>query len=271
MKPLKFWNPETFEISSYKYSLKSRINSRHYTSGGDNTKNCQYTYNELGFRGDSLTKKGFKVMSIGCSMTEGVGVSDGQTWSSKFSKLMPNGVDLNFGISGRSTDYITRCLLSYYDYVKPDLVIILYTFLNRREIYTENNQVEPFMVGSSWGYLEEENEGIIIQNNLTEIQNRNEDIVNWYKNHLLITQFLKLKNCNLIWNGSLDVPTDINDTYRFDGEYNNFLDFGADGKHPGPKHNKIYAKNLHSFISTYFSKYLSEIVVHKNIKSKNII
>jgi hypothetical protein len=271
MNPLKYWTPDEFEISSYKYSLDSRINKRYQTSGSDNTGNCQYTYNELGFRGDSPIKEGFKVMSIGCSLTEGVGVNDKETWPLQFCSHLSNSVNLNFGCGGRSNDYISRCLLSYYDYVKPDLVLIMYTFLNRREIYTEGNQIEPFMVGSSWGYLEEEKDGVIMQNNLTAIQNRNEDIVNWYKNHLLITQFLKLKNCNLIWNGSLDVPTDINDTYRFDGEYNNFLDFGADGKHPGPKHNKIYAKNLHSFISTYFSKYLSEIVVHKNIKSKNII
>jgi hypothetical protein len=52
----KYWNPETFEISSYKYSLKERVNKRYSTSGGDNTKLCTYTYNELGFRGDSIKK-----------------------------------------------------------------------------------------------------------------------------------------------------------------------------------------------------------------------
>ena len=269
MNPINFWSQDTFEISSYKYSLKSRVNKRFYTSGSDRTGNCQYTYNELGFRGDSSTKNGFKIMSLGCSITEGVGVNDYQTWTSKFSKLIPNSVDLNFGCGGRSNDYISRCLLSYYDYIKPDLVLIMYTFLNRREIYTKNNQIEPFMVGSSWGYLEEKEDGITIQNNLTEIQNRNEDIVNWYKNHLLITQFLKLKNCNFLWNGSLDVPIDINDEYRFDGEYKNFLDLGADGGHPGPKHNESYSKNLYNHINNNFPHFISDDD-YKNVE-KNII
>jgi hypothetical protein len=268
MSPLKYWNPEGFEISSYKYSLDLRVNNRYQTSGSDNTKNCQYTYNELGFRGDSPTKNGFKVMSIGCSLTEGIGVNDKETWPAQFCSHILNSVNLNFGCGGRSNDYISRCLMSYYDYVKPDLVLIMYTFLNRREIYTDNNQIEPFMVGSSWGYLEEQEGGITIQNNLTQIQNRNEDIINWYKNHLLITQFLKLKNCNYIWNGSLDVPTDINDEHRFDGDYNNFLDLGVDGGHSGPKHNKNYSKKLFDYIDNNFPHFIfkkNNDVIIKNI------
>lgn len=256
MNPIKFWTPDTFEISSYKYSLDLRVNKRYYTSGSDTTGSCQYTYNELGFRGDSPTKEGFKIMSIGCSMTEGVGVNDGQTWSSKFSKMIPNGVDLNFGCGGRSNDYITRCLLSFYEYVKPDLVLIMYTFLNRREIYTENGQIEPFMVGKSWGYLEEQKHGITIQNNLTEIQNTNEDIINWYKNHLIITQFLKLNNTNFLWNGSLDVPKDMTDEYRFDGNFDSFIDYGADGAHSGPKNNESYSKELYNHININFPHFI---------------
>ena len=256
MKPINFWTPDTFEISSYKYHLKKRVNGQYRTSGSDNTGKCLYTYNELGFRSESITKDGFKVMSIGCSMTEGVGVNDGETWSSIFSKMIPNGVDLNFGCGGRSNDYIVRCLMTYYERVKPDLVLIMYTFLNRREIYTENGQIEPFMVGDSWGYLKDENHGRLIQNNLTEIHNRNEDIVNWYKNHLMITHFLKLKNCNFIWNGNLDVPLDMNDEHRFDGDFKNFLDRGVDGGHPGPKHNKVYSENLFNHINDNFPHFI---------------
>jgi hypothetical protein len=249
MEPIKFWSQDKFEISSYKYSLDTRVNKRFYTSGSDNTGKCQYTYNELGFRSESPTKNGYKIMSIGCSFTEGVGVNDNQTWPSNFSKMIPNGVDLNFGCGGRSNDYIVRCLLSYYDYVKPDLVLIMYTFLNRREVYTENGQIEPFMSGNSWGFLKEQEQGRIIQDSLTNVQNRNEDIVNWYKNHLIVTQFLKLNNSKFLWNGGLDVPTDMTDENRFDGEYKNFIDYGADGAHPGPKHNLEYAKKLYNHLT----------------------
>jgi hypothetical protein len=131
MKPLQYWNPEGFEISSFQFRLDERKNQTYETSGSDNTGLCTYAYNELGFRGDSIKKEGFRVMSLGCSNTEGVGVNNQDTWPSQFTKLIPNGVDMNFGTGGRSNDFITRCLLTYYDLIKPDLVLIMYTPPNR--------------------------------------------------------------------------------------------------------------------------------------------
>ena len=245
MDTLKFWNPETFEISSYKFSLNSRVNKSFNTCGSDNTGKSIYTYNELGFRGDSPEKNGYRIMSIGCSLTEGVGVNDNETWSHIFAKLLPNGVDLNFGCSGRSNDYISRCLLTYYDYIKPDLVLIMYTSMQRREIYTEDGGIEPFMKTSYWGYLNDTEIGKSIQNSYTNFSNDKDDLYNWYKNHLLISNYLKSKNAKWLWNGSFDVPTDIYDLNRFDGDYNTYIDLGVDGVHPGPAHNRLYANKLY--------------------------
>ena len=206
MKPLQYWNPKGFEISSFQFKLDERKNQTHRTSGSDNTGLCLYSYNELGFRGDSIKKEGFKIMSLGCSFTEGVGVNNNETWSAQFTKLIPNGVDMNFGTGGRSSDYIVRCLLTYFDLIKPDLVLIMYPHTFRREIYTSDNGIEPFMPTHSWGFLKETEEGVKIQNNLIEIQNENEDFINWYKNHLLITYFLKDKKCNWLWNGFRNIP-----------------------------------------------------------------
>jgi hypothetical protein len=244
MNPLEYWNPEGFEISSYKYSLKERVNQTYTTSGNDNTNLCTYTYNELGFRGDSIKKEGFKVMSLGCSITEGVGVNNDETWPAQFCGYIENGVNLNFGTGGRSNDFICRCLMSYYDLIKPDLVLIMYTYPHRKEFYTNDGGIEPFIPGLKWGYMEETNTGQAIQNNLSQIQNDNEDLINWYKNHQLIKLFLKSKKCNWSWNGSF-LNTEYLDNFRFDGDYNNFIDVGVDGAHPGPKHNVLYAKQLY--------------------------
>ena len=192
MTPIRYWNPDTFEISSYKWSLSDKVNASFTTSGSDNTGECTYTYNELGFRGDPIHKDGFKVMCIGDSNTEGVGVNNNETWPSQFTKYITNGVNHNFGISGRSNDYICRCLLSYYDLIKPDLVLIMYTTLQRREIYTKDNGIEPYMPTSVWGYMGETDDGKEIQELKVKLQNGNEDLVNWYKNHLLIKYFLNL-------------------------------------------------------------------------------
>ena len=105
---LKYWTPEEFEISSYKWNLSEKVNQTYNTSGSDKTRSCSYTYNELGFRGDSIHKDGFKIMSIGDSNTEGVGVNNDETWSAQFSKLIKNGVDHNFCMGGLSNDFISR-------------------------------------------------------------------------------------------------------------------------------------------------------------------
>ena len=256
MNPLKYWTPEGFEISSYKYSLKEKINKSFNSSGSDNTGKCTYTYNSLGFRGDEPTEEGFKVMCIGDSNTEGVGVNDNETWTARFTNLIPKGVNQNFGMGGRSNDYISRCLLSYYDLVNPDLVLIMYTSPQRREIYTKKNGIEPFMTTGSWGYLSEIEDGINTQNKMVELQNDNEDFTNWYKNHLLIKYFLESKNCNWLWNGWMGIPNELKEFNRFDGNYSKFIDKGADGLHPGRIHNHTYGYNLYDFIYKNFTKYL---------------
>lgn len=258
MTPLDYWKPETFEISSYKYQLDGRKNKTFNTSGSDNTGLCTYTYNELGFRGDSINKEGFKVMSIGCSLTEGVGVNDDKTWPHQFTQLIPNGVNLNFGCGGRSNDYICRSLISYYDLINPDLVLIMYTSPQRREIYTENGGIEPFIPTISWGYLEETEDGNRIQNILVDLQNENADFINWYKNHQIIKLFLESKNCNWLWNGSFEIPKGYLEFNRFDGDYltQPLMDFGVEGKHPGPLHNKIYVEKLMNHIQVNFPNYV---------------
>jgi hypothetical protein len=249
MNPLKYWDPNEFEISSFKFKLDERKNKIFKTSGSDNTGLCTYTYNELGFRGDSIKKEGFKVMSFGCSNTEGVAVNDNETWPAQFTSLIPNGVNFNFGTGGRSNDFICRCLMSYYELIKPDLVLIMYPSLLRREIYTKDGGIEPFMPTTSWGYLKETDDGVKTQEYLTYLQNDNEDTINWYKNHSLIKYFLESKKCNWIWNGGELKSLEYDEPNRFDGDYGEYLDLGVDNYHPGPIHNKTYSHKLYDFVS----------------------
>jgi len=254
MNSLKFWTPEGFEVSSYQFRLSERVNQTYSRSGSDNTDLCKYSYNELGFRGDSPSKEGFKIMSLGCSITEGVGVNNDETWPAQFTKLIPNGVNLNFGHGGRSNDFIVRCLLSYYDLIQPDLVLIMYTESHRREFYTPDGGIEPFHV-KKWGYFDEVPEGKINHRSLLKLSNKEYNFQNWYKNHLLIKYFLETKKCNWIWNGWF-ATNDYSDELRFDGDYYPFIDNGVEGVHPGPKTNRIYSEKLYAHIKEHFSKYL---------------
>jgi len=245
MESLKYWTVNGFEVSSYKWGISDRIKSIYRHSGSDQTGLCKYTYNELGFRGDSIHKNGFKIMSIGCSNTEGIGVNDNETWPAQFTSHVETGVNMNFGHGGRSNDYISRCLLTYYDLIKPDLVLIMYTEPHRREFYTKDAGIEPFH-HISWGYFKENEVGKEEHKSSVNLSNPENDFQNWYKNHLLIKYFLQTKNCNWIWNGFF-LKTEYTEQNRFDGDYDKWLDFSVEGTHPGPKTNAEYAKKLYNY------------------------
>ena len=239
MNILKYWNKNTFDITGFKWFLSERKGKQFTTSGSDNTTHNLYTYNELGFRGDSLPLTGKKLMAVGCSHTEGIGVNDDQTWPHYLSNLL-NYSHINFGFTGRSNDYIARCILTFTEEIKPDLVCIMYSYPERREYYTKENGVEPFHP-NPWGWFVEPKNKEYFKSKL-QLSNDNEDFINWYKNHLLITNFLQNKNIPYIWNGVF-LGNDYDDGFRFDGDYN--ISYN---KHATSTENKVYAERLYNFI-----------------------
>ena len=72
----------------------------------------------------------------------------------------------------------------------------------------------------------------------------------------MIKYFLESKKCNWLWNGVFDTPIEYKEVNRFDGNYKNFIDFGVDGVHPGPLHNKEYSVRLFNHIYKNFRDYL---------------
>ena len=241
MKSLKYWKPLYFDVTAYKWFLKERKGTSFKGSGSDYGNKNTYTYNEYGFRGDSTLKSGFKIMSVGSSYTEGIGVNDDETYSHYLSKMISAGVDLNFGYSGRSNDYIARTIITFVDKVNPNFVNIMYTYPNHREHYTKNAGIEPY-APNPWGYYKEHPDGKREFEALNYASNDEDDYINWYKNHLLITNFLKVKNIPFIWNGTF-LQTEYVDENRFDGDYPYFKD---DSKYAKPKDNKNYAENLYN-------------------------
>lgn len=256
MKITNHYDPNTFGASTYRFPLSDRINLVSNVSSNDTTGLCTYTYNEYGFRGDSFSKEGFKVLSLGCSITEGVGVNDNETWPYCFTQHIPNGVNMNFGYGARSNDYISRCLLTFYDLVKPDLVLIFYTFPERREYIREDGGVEPYMI-NPWGFFSETQEGKNAFQNQTGLLSKPANMFNWYKNHLLIKNFLENRNCPWVWNGDSlrancdgDEHASYDEFNRFDGGYGVVnLDLGVDNLHPGPLTHQRYANRLFNFVN----------------------
>ena len=242
METLRFWKPESFEIASYRWNFRERKNQQFKGSGSDSG-NALYTYNEYGFRGDSPKKEGYKIMSVGCSHVEGIDVNDHQTWSHYLSKKIDNGVDLNLGISGRSNDYIARAVMTWVDEFKPNLVLVMYTYPHRKEYYTAKGKIEPYHP-SPWGYFKDSIQGQKEFQYITSLKNEEDDMMNWYKNHQLITYYLKSKGIPFIWNGTF-VGTDYKDDNRFDGNYPILKD---ENKHATYLQNEEYANMLYNHL-----------------------
>lgn len=112
------------------------------TYGGDQSGTKQYAFNSLGFRGEEFSPEATKrIFVCGCSLTFGVGLNVVETWPHRFKEmyaarlgLPPDEVNLlNFSESGCSNDTIVRTMLPQCAALKPDLVLIQFTYLNRLE------------------------------------------------------------------------------------------------------------------------------------------
>lgn len=241
---LKYWKPETFDVTNFRWSLKERKNRTYTTSGSDNTYQNTYTYNSLGFRGDEFPFKDNKpvLMTVGCSHTEGVGVNDDETFSYYLSKLL-NYNHINFGFTGRSNDYICRTILSYTDLIKPTFIFVLYTNVHRMEYYTEDGGIEPYQY-RSWGWFSENK---IEYNAMFNLSNKHGNFINWYKNHLLITYYLKAKGIEWMWDSTF-LETEYTDESKFNGSIKPFIDYSTDRNHSGPLTHSSYATSIYNSI-----------------------
>ena len=124
-RQLKYWAGDT--PSMFK-NLQSNPN-------GFTEDNVTYTFNSHGFRGEDLDVLAkYKVLIVGDSHTFGVGLDDTQTWTHQFKTILPIETNvINLSIAGASMDYISRALFQSIDTIKPNVVIVCYTYDCRRE------------------------------------------------------------------------------------------------------------------------------------------
>lgn len=217
------------------WPLESRANKLITRSGSDNSDLNTYSYNEDGFRGDSINED-IELLAIGCSHTEGIGVNDKETWPYYTSKLL--GIKhINAGFTGRSNDYISRTALKYVFKYTPKILAVMYTYTHRREYHTEFGP-QPY-TPTQWGYFKDHP---VKWNAFTELSNPEEDRNNFIKNHSIVSMVCKLAGCRLVWNGVF-LDLDIWDSNRFDGSYNIVF-----GEHANAEQNKKYSEELVGYL-----------------------
>jgi hypothetical protein len=193
---MKNWNYKDFDIFN---DLENRKNSTHNKVGGDKSGKVEYKFNELGFRGDSLetyhkSKKKFVV--FGCSHTAGIGNELKHTWVQRISDRTGHKY-INCGIQGISNDTISRAVLSYTEYLKPDFVIVLHTYPHRREYTTSEGRKCSYKPDGKWDFWETTH-GNEIHDSITFIQNDENDLDNQYRNMMLVKYYLRSLNIPLL-------------------------------------------------------------------------
>jgi hypothetical protein len=229
-----------FEVSKY-WPIKDRKNLTLTSNASDNRGVGKYTFNEIGLRGDSIYSKRKKILVVGDSNTEGIGLSDEETYGFLLSRLLKCDY-INAGMAGRSNDYISRAILNLVKFINPIFVIVVFTQKSRREYATNDGFFEPFQVANKWGYFED---NIELQNSYAKIQNDSEDDINFHKNYSLIRMHLQTEGTPFLWNGSF-TGVEYTDDKRFDGSFDilNPIDTTYDELHCGVETNRIYANEL---------------------------
>lgn len=202
---------------NYKNSIKNTISD-------DRSGFTTYRINSSGFRGEDFDN--ISIVTLGCSMTFGVGVHESDTWSDIISKKLNKRV-ANISKPGGSPDTCFRFASYWIPKLQPDIVVYL--------------QPPPFRFEILRNNLDQRNQGQYSSNrrNYNEqeyavytawIKNELNNNLNYQKNMLAIKQLCAENNSKFYFFNTLD--WDINDHTAFDNH------------HPGPKQHYTFANQV---------------------------
>lgn len=236
-----------------------------------------YNLNQHGFRSqDFHQRKDINVASIGCSNTLGWSLPIENRFSTIFCNKLETSCkesvqDWNFGLAGKSNDYILRVVKILENTINPDIYLISFTGLGRRE-YWDNR-------GNCIDYVPNNYPEIVKKTNPSQfhnykkihlLQSEFDNIQNFIKNFHAIEGLLKNKNwyftfsCGNEMAGTTDgsiedlIPQD-----KYVG-YFHYHDWADDGLHPGPESNKVIAES-------FLDRYLNEPVGQTHIERSDEI
>jgi len=184
-----------------------------------------YSFNSHGFRCDEFNNNP-TLMTLGCSITCGIGLPIEDTWSN----IVSNTLNLrcaNMGIGAHSNDTAFRLCYGWIDIIKPKIVIFLQTFPNRLEVISK----DEFINLGIWNADPND----IFYNNWTSTYDNDE--LNKLKNTLAIQNLCNQRNIKFL-------------TFSADDLYSHGIkaDLARDLVHPGTKSNFNFARHILKFI-----------------------
>jgi hypothetical protein len=227
-----------------------------------------YTFNELGFRCDSfdnMKSADKRILFMGCSQTEGIGVPVEHTWANillrKIRKEFPdtNIPYWNIGLAGCGYDSMTRAIYNLVDVLKPQLIFCLFPSPYRREIMKQNEFIR-WLPASTAGIDPKFNQ-IFLEPDWVRYQTEQNlammDLILNNKVQVLWDSWFTDDNKPLEEVVSIGkLPTFQNKVKRSWASMRN-VDLGRDGMHAGPMTNRRYADYIFEDHVDYIVKCLS--------------
>lgn len=198
---------------------------------------------------DIRTSNNSQLWVVGCSITEGVGVSKDQRWGHLLSKQLTMPVSY-LALSGTSVSWAVDQIIRS-DIRKDDIVCWLLTGVNRHHMYYDNHWHQ--LTGTEWPDNPELkmliNKNILVSDHaVAHACSQIEHAVRYLRSvgckFILSTAPLNIieHRMRLYKYLSNNVPefTLSSDNNGIEGP-KSYIDLGSDSEHPGPKQHKLYA------------------------------
>ena len=221
----------------------------------------KYTYNSHGFRCDEFVDSKFRMLFLGCSVTEGIGLPITETFSYLIYTEIKNKIGKDFpywnlGIGAGGLDSIIRAYYHYHDILKPQVVISLFPTY-RLEFYNKSCWIS---IMPNWDPEE------IFKNNHFLIQ---PSVIKYNtQKNLAILDLLFQKNNTMqiwdTWDEKIFSNLNLTSLKTFDNFLNQWksidqrLPKARDNMHPGKEFNQMFSKKL---LDEYSDKICEKLTV----------
>jgi len=213
----------------------------------------RYDLNQSGYRCDEFEgSNGVRMFTIGCSRTYGTAIPYQSTFSYQLAGMIEQNLGLptiNWNLSnpGGSNDYVARVLSSAVPTLKPDLAIINFTFMGRREFITETGQVIGYTPNVPENIIKDvmHPEALDVYRAFDQLASRADDIKRFTLNYRLCEAVLEQHAVTWCYSTLEKIASE--EIFAIEGGKHHIgaiLDAdakAADGQHPGPEANRLFA------------------------------
>lgn len=217
----------------------------------------RYDFNSLGYRADEFKSvAGVKILSLGCSVAFGLGINREDSYVQLFCNHVGRVVKrpvFNWNLSwcGKSNDYIARMLVISLSVLQPDIVLINFTAIGRKELFDLDGRCIDYFPA----HTRQQSEDLVteaLRRGMDRIASPLDDLMNFTRNFKIIE--LAMSRQRKLWMYSILVPKQVKQVENLLPQRNRvsgtikMIDTARDGAHPGPLSHRLFAEQI---INTY--------------------